>query len=198
MSEDYQRNCTTSVAMEKMVLIDLKNMLQSMGKDIKSYPLPDIDDTYDTASGIPREIFEEASMVPNADDVALSDSLNNEQRAAYDEIMSAIDTDEGGLFFVDGPGGTGKTFLYRTLLAKVHSENKLAMVTTTSGVAASIMPGGRIAHSRFKIPLILEDGGCCSFTKQSGTTKLLWTTSLIIWDEATITKRQRWRLLTIA
>ncbi|XP_039855293.1 ATP-dependent DNA helicase PIF1-like [Panicum virgatum] len=161
-----------------------------MGKDIKSFPLPDIDDTYDTASGIPREIFEEASIAPSVDDVALSESLNSEQRAAYDEIMAAIDTDEGGLFFVDGPGCTGKTFLYRALLARVRSENKLAVVTATSGVAASIMPGGRTAHSCFKIPLTIEDGGLCSFTKQSGTAKLLRGTSLIIWDEATMTKRQ--------
>ena len=116
--------------------------------------------------------------------------MNSEQRAAYDEIMAAIDTDEGVLFFVDGPGGTGKTFLYRALLARVRSENKLDVATTTSGVAASIMPGGRTAHSRFKIPLTMEDGGLCSFMKQSGTAKLLRGTSLIIWDEATMTKRQ--------
>ena len=78
MSEGYRRNCPSITAVEQMVLIDLKNMLQSMGKDIKSFPLPDIDDTYDTASGIPRENFEEASIAPSADDVALSKSLNIE------------------------------------------------------------------------------------------------------------------------
>ena len=190
MSEGYRRNFPSTMAVEQMVLIDLRNMLQSMGKDIKSFPLPNIDDTYDTASGIQREIFEESSIVPSADDVALSESLNDEQRATYDEIMSTIDTDEGGLFFVDGPGSTGKTFLYRALLARVRGKNKLVVATATSGIAASIMPGGRTAHSRFKIPLTIEDGGCCSFTKQSGTAKLLRRTSLIIWDEATMTRRQ--------
>lgn len=47
-----------------------------------------------------------------------------------------------------------------------------------------------MAHLRFKIPLTLEDGGCCSFTKQSGTAKLLQQASLIIWDEASMAKRQ--------
>ena len=56
--------------------------------------------------------------------------------------------------------------------------------------AASILPGGRTAHSRFKIPLNIEDGGVCSFTKQSGTAKLLMSASLIIWDEASMTRRQ--------
>jgi len=87
--------------------------------------------------------------------------------------MAAVCSKQGGLFFVDGPGGTGKTFLYRALLTKLCSQDKLAMAIDTSGVVASIMPGGRTAHSHFKIPLTVEEGGCCSFTKQSGTTKLL-------------------------
>ncbi|CAO2200665.1 unnamed protein product [Urochloa humidicola] len=161
-----------------------------MGKDIKSFPLPTIDDAYDNNTNVPQEIVEESNIEFNTDDLALSESLNAEQKAAYDAIMSTVDTDQGVLFFVDGPGGTGKTFLYRALLVKLRSQNKLAVATATSGVAASIMPGGRTAHSRFKIPLTLEDGGSCSFTKQSGTAKLLRQASLIIWDEATMTKRQ--------
>ena len=92
-----------------------------MQKDIKMYPLPDIDDTYDASRDIPKEIFEEASIEANEDDVALSDILNQEQRTAYDEIMSSVDTEDGGLFFVDGPSGTKKTYLYRAPLATIRS-----------------------------------------------------------------------------
>ncbi|XP_039797881.1 uncharacterized protein LOC120662887 [Panicum virgatum] len=66
----------------------------------------------------------------------------------------------------------------------------IAVATATSGVAASIMPGGCTAHSRFKIPIKLSGSTMCSFTKQSGTTELLRKTSLIIWDEIAMTKRQ--------
>ena len=52
------------------------------------------------------------------------------------------------------------------------------------------MVGGRTAHSRFKIPLNIEDGGVCSFAKQSGIAKLLMRASLIIWDKASMTKWQ--------
>ncbi|XP_012704505.1 uncharacterized protein LOC105915159 [Setaria italica] len=190
MSEDYRRNNPNPNLVEQIVLIDIRNMSQSMEKDIRSFPLPKIDDAYDDASGIPRGIFEEASIDQNSKDVGLSDSLNEEQRASYEEIMSNVDTEQGGLFFVDGPGGIGNTFLYRALLGTLHSQKKLAVATTTSGVAESIMLGGRMVHSRFKIPLTLEDGSCCSFTKQSGTAKLLQQGSLIIWDEASMTKRQ--------
>jgi hypothetical protein len=153
------------------------------------YPLSDIDDSYDASCYIPREIFEEASIQANKDDVALSDTLNEEQRAAYDEIMSSIDT-EHGVFFVDGPDGTGKTYRYRAVLATIRSQKKIVMATTISGVATSIMPGGRTTYSHFKIPLTIDNGAFCTFTKQSGTAKLLQALSLIIWDEASMTKRQ--------
>jgi len=68
--------------------------------------------------------------------------------------------------------------------------DKLVVATATSRVAASIMPGGRAAHSHFKLPLTVEEGGWCSFTKQSGTAKLLQQVALIICDEASMTKRQ--------
>ncbi|KAL6634793.1 hypothetical protein ACP70R_027464 [Stipagrostis hirtigluma subsp. patula] len=190
MTEDYRRTHMSSHTIEQMALIDIRNMLQSMGKDISSFPLPEIDDSYDTTSNEAREIIEESTIEVDQEHICLSSSLNPEQMYAYNEILAAIDSGNGGVFFVDGPGGTGKTYLYKALLAKVRSEGKIAVATATSGVAASILPGGRTAHSRFKIPLNIEDGGVCSFTKQSGTAKLLMRASLIIWDEASMTKRQ--------
>ncbi|XP_066344245.1 uncharacterized protein [Miscanthus floridulus] len=190
MSEDYSHNNPSPDLVQQMVLIDIRNMLQSMEKDIRSFPLLDIDHSYDNASHIPHEIFEEASVEQNPEDVLLCDSLNTEQRPAYDDIMATVYSKQGGLFFVDGPGGMGKTFLYRALLAKLCSHDKLVVATATSGVTASIMPGGRMAHSHFKIPLTVEEGCCYSFTKQSGTAKLLQQAALIIWDKASMTKRQ--------
>uniref|UniRef100_A0A804PCF2 ATP-dependent DNA helicase n=1 Tax=Zea mays TaxID=4577 RepID=A0A804PCF2_MAIZE len=153
---------------------------KSMGKDIKTFPLPPIIDTYDDAIGTAREVYEEESIELALADAVLKDSLNEEQMAAYDKIMSAVKTDQGRLFFVDGPGGTGKTYLYRVLLATLRNQGKIAVATATSGIAASILPGGRTAHSRFKIPLTIDDGAVCCFTEQSGTAELLRKSSLII------------------
>ncbi|AQK87997.1 hypothetical protein ZEAMMB73_Zm00001d038834 [Zea mays] len=190
MSEDYHRITQSKTHLQQMVLIDIRNMLQSMGKDIKTFPLPAIIDRYDDSQGIDREIYEEEIIEATAEDVALQETLNEEQKSAYEKILSVVDTSNGGVFFVDGPGGTGKTYLYKTLLAVLRSQDKIAVATATSGVAASIMPGGRTAHSRFKIPLTIDDGAICTFTKQSGTSKLLQKASLIIWDEASMAKRQ--------
>uniref|UniRef100_A0A453CJW6 ATP-dependent DNA helicase n=1 Tax=Aegilops tauschii subsp. strangulata TaxID=200361 RepID=A0A453CJW6_AEGTS len=189
MTEDYRLTQMCPHAVEQMALLDIKNMLESMGKDISSFPLPEIDESYDASDNEAREIIEESTIEVDPEHLGLSSFLNPEQRYAYDEILATINSGQGGVFFVDGPGGTGKTYLYKALLAKVRAEGKIAVATATSGVAASILPGGRTAHSRFKIPLNTEDGGVCSFTKQSGTAKLLMRASLIIWDEASMTKR---------
>ncbi|GKC73401.1 ATP-dependent DNA helicase PIF1-like protein, partial [Tanacetum coccineum] len=81
--------------------------------------------------------------------------------SAFETIIEKAYSSGSGAFFVDGPGGTGKTYLYRALLAEVRSKGHIALATTTSDIAASILPGGRTAHSRFKIPLdAIEGSGC--------------------------------------
>jgi ATP-dependent DNA helicase PIF1 len=102
-----------------MVLLDISGMLQSMGKDIKMFNLPDMDDTYDTIGGEAREVIKDRAIEVDPSDEILETSLNPEQRRAYEDILAAVDSSDGGVFFVDGPGGTGKTFLYKALLAKV-------------------------------------------------------------------------------
>jgi ATP-dependent DNA helicase PIF1 len=88
----------------------------------------------------------------------LQETLNEEQKSTYEKILSVVDISNGGVFFMDGPGGTRKTYLYKALLAVLRSEDKIAVAIATSGVAASIMPGGRTVHSRFKIPLTIDKG----------------------------------------
>lgn len=44
----------------------------------------------------------------------------------------------------------------------------IGLATATSGVAASILPGGRTAHSRFEIPLQTNESTMTNMSKQSG------------------------------
>jgi hypothetical protein len=123
MAEDYKRNNPNLRVVEQLVLIDIRNMLQSMGKDIRSFPLPQVDDAFNDAAIVPRELFEESSIEPNSEDVRLACMLKKEQKAAYDDIVSTFDTERGGLLFVDGPGGTGKTFFVQST-SRNHSQSR--------------------------------------------------------------------------
>jgi ATP-dependent DNA helicase PIF1 len=96
---------------------------------------------------------------------------------------------KGRVFFVDGPRGTGKTFLYRCLIATILSKGLIAMATTTSTIVASIIPSGRTTHLVFKIPIKISDDNICKFCKQSDMADLLHRAALIIWDKVAMTKR---------
>jgi hypothetical protein len=83
MAEDFKHKNPNPHWVKQMVLIDIRNMLQSMkskenNKDINKFLLPKIDDAFDDASAVPREIFEEVSIKTNPEDVGLSSLLNEE------------------------------------------------------------------------------------------------------------------------
>ena len=94
--------------------------------------------------------------------------------------MERINSRRSDAFFIDELGGTSKIFFYRTLLAQVRSRRLIALATTTSDVAAVILLGGRITHSRFILSLNPNDTDFCDFSKKDGTVELLREASLII------------------
>ena len=78
--------------------------------------------------------------------------LNQDQKNAFDTFDAAIERNQGGLFFLDAPGGTGKTFVFNTLLSKWRSKGEIAMAVGSSGIGAILLEESRTAHSRFKSP----------------------------------------------
>lgn len=118
--------------------------------------------------------------------------LNIDQKKVFTTLLSSIDNNEGKIFFLDAPGGTGKTFLINLLLTKVRSTGKIALAVASSGIAATLLEGGRTAHSTFKLPLKIatdDNKSVCSISKQSNTGKLIRDCSLIVWDEATMSNK---------
>ena len=116
--------------------------------------------------------------------------LNDEQQIVYDLILTQLNADPSRAhFFLHGPGGSGKTFLYNVLCARLRSEKKVILCVASTGIAALLLPGGQTAHKRFKIPFELTDGSTCSINQGTHLAKLICLTSLIIWDEATMINR---------
>jgi len=121
----------------------------------------------------------------------MREQLNEEQIASFDEIVAAVESyeqdphQEGSrtAFFLHGPAGTGKTFLYNCLCSHLRAKGKIVLCVASSGIAAQLLPGGRTAHSRFKIPLSNDINAVCNITPNSNLGQLIQKTALIIWDE---------------
>lgn len=101
--------------------------------------------------------------------------LVEDQRHAYNTIMQRKLSEIGGIIFIDAPGGTGKTFLLNLILAKIRSQRKIALAVASSGIAATLIEGGRTAHSTFKLPLNLNqtETATCNIDKKSGKFEIL-------------------------
>ncbi len=113
--------------------------------------------------------------------------LNPEQRAVYDSVMAAVDH---RAFFVDGLGGTGKTFLYSCLLSIVRAQGRVTIAVASFGIAALLLDEGRTAHSRFKIPVQgLNSTSTCYINRDPELAALLQAAALIVWDEAVMMHR---------
>ncbi|XP_075633805.1 ATP-dependent DNA helicase PIF1-like [Castanea sativa] len=191
MVEDYP---STSITIEtrrtNKLLNDLEALLLQHGKHIMEYDLPISTGECDNDSTVPRLIQDELT-IPNVDEeFTLIEKLNNDQRVAYQTIMTVIDHKESMIFFINGPGGTGKTFLYHTILATLRKTDHIAIAIATSGIAATLLPSGRTAHSRFKIPLTPSASSTCSISKQSDLAELIRCATIIIWDEAPMVNRR--------
>jgi hypothetical protein len=111
--------------------------------------------------------------------------LNDDQRHAFDKVFASTSARDGKLFFIHGPGGTGKTFLYKTLCHRVRSNGWIVLCVASSGIAALLLPGGRTAHSTFSIPVeTLCEDSTCQVEKNSKQADMLRQVRLIVWDEA--------------
>ncbi|XP_019255087.1 PREDICTED: ATP-dependent DNA helicase PIF2-like [Nicotiana attenuata] len=191
MSEDFKILPDIGTKKVRYKVLDcLNDILHSMGHNINEYKLIPENFKASKVAKEAREIFFERNIIVTEEELLLRQKLNCEQQMAYNVIIDRISSNRAGAFFVDGPGGTGKTFLYRALLATVRSKGFIALATATSGIAASILPGGRTAHSRFKIPIDIHENFSCNISKQSSLACLIRDAKLIVWDEVSMAKKK--------
>ncbi|XP_073022258.1 uncharacterized protein [Primulina eburnea] len=103
--------------------------------------------------------------------------------------MKAVVSNKGEVFFVYGYGGTGKTFVWKTLSAYLRSKGEIVLNVASSAIASLLLPGGRTAHSRFAIPFNPNGESTCNIKQGSHLAELIVKSKLIIWDEAPMTHK---------
>ncbi|XP_022008282.1 ATP-dependent DNA helicase RRM3-like [Helianthus annuus] len=184
--------------LKNYVLCEIEKFLlrnNSSLRRFESMPYPNM-----SSSGISdcRLIYEEQSYdttyLGNLYDSQLT-MLTDEQRSVFEEIMAAVNSDNGRIFFLYGYGGTGKTFLWKTLSAAIRSRGQIVLNVASSGIASLLLDGGRTAHSRVSIPLNLTEDSVCNIKPESDPSKLLHETKLIIWDEAPMVHKHAFEAL---
>ena len=171
----------------------MDNILHDSGhalSDFPSMPLSQLDWS-DTVHN--RLISQQMNYDSHCEAIAahqLTSSLNDDQRHAFEKIWHSIIQNEGKIFFVDGFGGCGKTYLYQTICHAVRSEGIIILCVASTGLACLLLLGGQTAHSMFKIPIdTLNSTSICSIAKESLRADLLRMAAAVIYDECLMTHR---------
>ncbi|XP_076941612.1 uncharacterized protein LOC143611243 [Bidens hawaiensis] len=116
-------------------------------------------------------------------------SLHPQQRAVYEYVTSCVEANTHVLAFVYGHGELENISMdYNSQLCTRSGKNCISCAG--SGIASLLLPSGRIAHSRFRIPIELTDKTNCNVSKNTQLSQLLVDTTLIIWDEAPMSDRR--------
>ena len=223
LSEDYftrqttrkQRRDSNQQGMERewniahnRALLKIENQLMLHGTRLSQFGLPaaEEDSAYnnDMPLDLKAELNYDRAKCEAAWKAARKLMQNNvQQRELFDELRRLIDSGnrEGKAFFVDGPGGTGKTMLFNALLNYVrsrepvkegpHTKGHIAVAVAASGIAALLLQGGRTVHNRFGLGINVHHTSRCNYSKQHRCARyrILKRAELIIWDEASMSSK---------
>ncbi|XP_035232079.1 ATP-dependent DNA helicase pif1-like, partial [Stegodyphus dumicola] len=168
---------------ETFALLEVQSVLQEHSLKCSSFGLKD--PPADLAMQENQYDLEEKLALAEGD----KETLNAQQRSAYDFILTALDApiNSGKLFFLDGPGGSGKTYLYTTLLRYCRRKQISVLSAATTGVAANLLLDGKTIHSLFGLPIPLNETSVSNIKLNTDKAKLLREAKLIIIDECTMT-----------
>jgi hypothetical protein len=176
---------------ESWALHSLQDALAKFSKTLDDFGLPTPSIAFDRLE-INRlfEVEHDYNVEVLQAEVAMAiESLNDGQRAAYNGVIDVYAAHHAKVIFIDGPGGTGKTYTENLILNVVRSCGDIALVVASSGIAALLLSGGRTTHSYLKIPIALDRKSFCYIRKQDDLTTLIHQTKLILWDEAPMTNK---------
>lgn len=164
-----------------LLLYSLDEQLHHHGKSLQDFPgIPQPSHTSTLSCHVQFNLDEQLQLAKKKESL-----LNKDQIFVYNTIIVAVHGfSKQKTFFVDGPGGSRKTFLYNTILARIRSQRKIALAVASSGIAAELLAGGRTAHSMFRIPIPIQEMSTCNIGKPTNAAKLIHDASIIIWDEA--------------
>jgi hypothetical protein len=93
-------------------------------------------------------------------------------------------------FFLDGPAGTGKSFLYTSFIYWLKTINRTAITVAWTGIAANLLPEGTTVHTRFRLPVSgLDESSTIGLEPTSKSAEEIRQASILIWDEVSMASR---------
>ena len=185
-----------------LILLDIQRRLQSWDRDITILNIPQPTEyelaevNFQKENDIPVLIQEELDFDINIlkKDLEVKETqFTKSQKKVFDKVIDAVLSNSTLCLFVDARGGTGKTYTLNAILAAVRimDGGSVALAVGSTGIAANLLHLGRTLHSRFKVPLDINNESVCNIDAQSTLAKLIRMAKVIVWDEAPMNHRHQ-------
>ena len=87
------------------------------------------------------------------------------------------------MFFIDGPGGSGKTYTYNYLVHKLRSLQRHVSCSALTGIASTLLIDGITTHSTFKVPVPCHENTSCALSPTDAYAIFLKNIDCFIIDE---------------
>lgn len=182
MSEDYLQTYTKEISKD-LTLIDIQQFLHNERLTLNDFNLP-----------LPRSLL---NIVPNLEQTDHNNMLNiakaniklfnKNQKQIFNSIIKSIyQNGNQKLHYIDGPGGSGKTFLYNTLIHYLNGNNDKVIACATTGLASTLLLNGNTYHSTFRLFPPINSESVCNINHNSSEADNLIKSKLIIIDEVTM------------
>ncbi|XP_015124346.1 uncharacterized protein LOC107046271 [Diachasma alloeum] len=189
MSQDYQRNCEAHEA-ELRAYAQIKVFLTEEGSDISRFPnMPQIEEFVANIDETVEEELEQNEKIGRDQ----YHKLNVKQKQIVDEILKVISSNSAGqtntCFYIDGSGGSGKTFIYTTIYHLLTGTSKSVCTMAFTGIAAILLPHGKTVHKTFGMPVPLFSDSVGNIKSQSKEAEYLKSVDVFIWDEVPMAPR---------
>ena len=85
-------------------------------------------------------------------------SLTENQTKIFNTIINVTINNIGDkLYFIDGPGGSDKSYLHNVIIEYLKSLNISILTMAWTGITANLLIDGKTVHNIFKLPLDINE-----------------------------------------
>lgn len=179
MSEDFARTLNEEQSFNR-ALLEIEDILitHNLTCQVLGLPTPTVLpdgndlDTYDPDEQ--QFFFQE-----------LYEQANQEQCDIIDRVLREVQHHDTGsnVFCLTAHADCGKTFMQTAIIRRLNALNLRCIATAFSGIASTLLIGGRTLHNAFKLPIPILDTSVSSITMNSSYGRMIDSASLIIIDE---------------
>jgi hypothetical protein len=182
MIDDYTTIYSNEVSKD-LVLHDLSKYFTKENTNLRAFNLPTPQDLTHLLPNV--DLNNQTEMTKIADyNIKM---FNTEQLSVFTQVIASIyNNTKQKLFYVDGPGGTGKTFLYNTIINYISGKADTIVSTATTGIASTLLLGANTYHSTFKLFPPINSESVCNIKPNSEAANYIINAKLILIDEITM------------